>query len=48
MASQVALGLKDPHAEAGDVRDADLIPGLGRSPGEDMEGQIRLMAKNER
>ena len=36
MASQVTLVLKDPHAEAGDVRDADLIPGLGRSPGEEM------------
>ena len=28
--------LRDPHAEAGDVRYADLIPGLGRSPGEEM------------
>ena len=28
--------LRDPHAEAGDVRDADLVPGLGRSPGEEM------------
>ena len=25
--------LKDPPANAGDTRDASLIPGLGRSPG---------------
>ena len=33
-ASQVALVVKNPPAKAGDVRDAGLIPGLGRSPGE--------------
>ena len=35
-ASQVALYqvVKDPLANAGDVRDAGLIPGLGRTPGE--------------
>ena len=32
-ASQVALVVKNPHANAGDIRDADLIPGLGRFPG---------------
>ena len=32
-ASQVALVVKNPSANAGDVRDAGLIPGLGRSPG---------------
>ena len=32
-ASQVALGGKNPSANAGDVRDADSIPGLGRSSG---------------
>ena len=32
-ASQVALVVKNPPANAGDVRDACLIPGLGRSPG---------------
>ena len=32
-ASQVALVVKNPPANAGDVRDAGLIPGLGRSPG---------------
>ena len=29
----MALGVKNPPANAGDVRDAGLIPGLGRSPG---------------
>ena len=32
-ASQVVLVVKNPPANAGDVRDADLIPGLGRSLG---------------
>ena len=32
-ASQVALVVKNPPANAGDIRDAGLIPGLGRSPG---------------
>ena len=33
MTSQVALVVRNPPANVGDVRDADLIPGLGRSPG---------------
>ena len=33
-ASQVALVVKNPPANAGDIRDAGSIPGLGRSPGE--------------
>ena len=33
-ASQVALVVKNPPANAGDRRDAGSIPGLGRSPGE--------------
>ena len=33
-ASQVALVVKNPPANAGDVRDARSIPGSGRSPGE--------------
>ena len=33
-ASQVALVVKDTPASLGDVRDAGLIPGSGRSPGE--------------
>ena len=32
-ASQEALVVKNPPANAGDVRDASSIPGLGRSPG---------------
>ena len=32
-ASQVALVVKNSPANAGDVRDVGLIPGLGRSPG---------------
>jgi len=33
-ASQVALVVKNPPANSGDIRDVDSIPGLGRSPGE--------------
>ena len=32
-ASQVVLEVKNLSANAGDVRDESLIPGLGRSPG---------------
>jgi len=32
-ASQVALVVKNLPANAGDIRDAGLIPGSGRSPG---------------
>ena len=32
--SQVALVVNNPPANAGDTRDAGLIPGSGRSPGE--------------
>ena len=32
-ASQVVLVVKNLPASAGDIRDVDLIPGLGRSPG---------------
>ena len=31
-ASQMALVVKNPPANAGDTRDAGSIPGLGRSP----------------
>ena len=31
--SQVALVVKKPPANAGDIRDVGLIPGSGRSPG---------------
>ena len=33
MASQVALVVKNPTANAGDIRDTGSIPGLGGSPG---------------
>ena len=33
-ASQVALVVKNPPANAGDIRDVSSIPGLGRPPGE--------------
>ena len=33
LASQVVLLVKNPSANAGDVRDAGSSPGLGRSPG---------------
>ena len=32
-ASQVAVGVKNSPANAGDIRDVGLIPGSGRSPG---------------
>ena len=32
-ASQVALVVKNPPANAGDIGDMGLIPGLGKSPG---------------
>ena len=32
-ASQLALVVKELTYNAGDIRDVDLIPGLGRSPG---------------
>ena len=32
-ASKAALVVKNPPASAGDIRDLDSIPGLGRSPG---------------
>ena len=33
-ASQVAVVVKDPPDNAGNIRDLGSIPGLGRSPGE--------------
>jgi len=30
----VVLGIENTSANAGDIRDVSLIPGLGRSPGE--------------
>ena len=34
-ASQVVLVVKNPPANAGDIKDAGLISGSGRSPGEE-------------
>ena len=34
-ALQVLLVVENPLANAGDIRDMSLIPGLGRSPGEE-------------
>ena len=36
MVSQVALVVKNPPANAGDIRDVGLIPGSGRYPGKGM------------
>ena len=33
-ASQVVLALKNPPTNAGDIKDASSMPGLGRSPEE--------------
>ena len=33
LGSQVMLAVKNPPANAGDIRDTGSIPGLGRSPG---------------
>ena len=40
-ASQVARVVKNPPANTGDVRDGDLIPGSGRSPGEGSGNPLR-------
>ena len=40
-ASQVELMVKNILASAGDVRDASLVPGLGRSPGEGRGNPLR-------
>ena len=36
--------VKNPTADAGDVRDAGLIPGLGRSPGEGRGNHSSILA----
>ena len=40
-ASRVVLVVKDPPANAGDIRDAVSIPGLGRSPGEGNDNPLQ-------
>ena len=37
----VTLAIKNPPANAGDVRDANSIPGLGRSPGEGNDNPLQ-------
>ena len=44
-ASQVALVVKNPPANAGDARYVDLIPGSGRSPGEGNDTPVFLPGK---
>ena len=36
--------VKDPLADAGNVRNADLIPGWGRSPGGGHGNPLRILA----
>ena len=43
-ASQVALVVKNPPTNAGDIRDVDLISGLGRSPEEGMATHSSILA----
>ena len=40
-ASQVVLVVKNPPANAGDIRDMDLIPGLGSPPGEGNDNPLQ-------
>ena len=44
LASQVALVVKNPPANAGDARDTGLIPGSGRSLEEGMEIHSSILA----
>ena len=36
--------VKNPPANAGDIRDVDLIPGLGRFPGEGNGNPLQYLA----
>jgi len=42
--SQVALGVKNPPVNAGDVKDASSIPGLGKSPGGGHGSRFSILA----
>ena len=44
-ACQVALVVKNPPANAGDIRDGGSIPGLGRSPGGGMATHSSILAQ---
>ena len=41
LTSQVVLVVKNLLANAGDIRDAESIPGLGRSPGEGHDNPLQ-------
>ena len=41
MASDMALVVKNPPANAGDVRDVSLTPGSGRAPGEGHDNPLQ-------
>ena len=43
-ASQVAVGVKNMPANAGDIRDVGLIPGSGRSPEEGIATHSSILA----
>ena len=43
-ASQVALVVKNPPADVGDMKDRSLTPGLGRSPGGGHATHSRILA----
>ena len=45
---QVALVVKNPPANAGDVRDMGLIPGSGRSPGGGHENPLQYSCLERR
>ena len=47
-ASQVALVVRNPPANAGDLRDTGLIPGSGRSPGEGHGDPLQYSPHGER
>ena len=42
--SQVVLVVKNPAANAGDIRDAGSVPGSGRFPGEGMATHFSILA----
>ena len=42
--SQVALVIKNPSANAGDIRNVDSVPGSGRSPENEMATQSSVLA----
>ena len=48
VASQVVLVVKNPPANAGDIRDAVLIPGLARSPGGGQHTPVLLPGESHR